>query len=302
MKGTNISSALIWMTDGLKSVSATPRLDAELICSAVTGLSNVKLITEGSRELTGGELQRIDEYLQRRIKGEPVAYLLGRKEFWNLEFVVDRNVLIPRPETEHIVEAALEWLQNFKNKNVKVLDLGTGSGCIGLALLHELLKNSASLSAEEAPNFTLSDLSVGALAVARLNAERLVPQRTIRMIESHWFEAFDPSERFDLIVSNPPYVEVEGGHTPDALAYEPQHALYSGPDGLDAYYEIIGDLPERLAEHGCFVGEIGASQRIPLSRIVAEKLDMDEFTLDFRADLAGLDRVMIISRHNGGRE
>jgi len=226
--------------------------------------------------------------LKRRLQGEPVAYITGRKDFFGLTLAVDARVLDPRPDTETLVEWALTCLPEFKpesrsestpapsNGSPRILDLGTGSGAVALALQHDR------------PDATVwaVDASEDALAVARANAARL--QLGVQFIASDWLNAVDVQHtgRFDLIVSNPPYV-AEGDPHLAALTHEPLQALTSGPDGLDDIRQIIAQAPVCLAPGGWLLLEHGWDQAAPVQALLREAGFVQ---VQSRRDLGGIER------------
>jgi release factor glutamine methyltransferase len=252
-----LDSALIALT---AAGCDTPRLDAEVLLAAAMGVDRGALIAEPER---GVEPEPFREYVRRRAQREPVAYILGRKGFRRLELAVDRRVLIPRPETEHVVEAALTLPAGDR-----VVDVGTGSGAIALAL------------ADERPDLGVvaTESSPGALAVARANAARL--GLAVELLEG---DLLDPVEGpIDAVVCNPPYVRAGERLAPE-LAYEPAEALYAGPTGLEVYHRLgpaLADVPFVALE----VGEGQAGD-------VAALLPGHE--VELVRDLAGIERVVV---------
>ncbi len=259
----------------LADVSDSPSLDAELLLARALGQDRSWLIAHRD-EAPDAEAQVLaDDWLARRRAGEPLAYITGSREFWSLHLEVTPAVLIPRPDTEVLVERALELIPPQDAR--RILDLGTGSGAIAIALASE----------RPAARVTATDASPQALAVARRNAERLVPGR-IRFVEGDWFAAVG-DERFDVIVSNPPYVAEDDAALADAaIAREPRAALAAGPDGLDAIRRIAAGLPAHLAPAGRALIEHGAMQAAAVAGILrAGGLEV----VACRRDLAGTDRV-----------
>jgi release factor glutamine methyltransferase len=216
---------------------------------------------------------RFAEQAMRRRHGEPLAYLLGRREFYGHVFEVNSAVLVPRPETEVLVERAV--LHAARIRNPRVLDLGTGSGCIAISLALAYGDVQA----------TAVDCSADALAVAERNAERLGAQ--VRFVQGDWFGALPASARFDLIVSNPPYV-AEGDPHLDALRFEPQHALTSGADGLQAIRHLVAVAPRHLTEGGWLLIEHGFDQADAVRRLMVEA-GLDD--VGSVPDLAGIARL-----------
>ena len=266
---------------GLKETSDTPRLDAKVLISSAINFSDTELITRDKEEVEEVLLERARTFLGRRKSGEPVAYILGEKEFWGLSFKVTPAVLIPRPETEQLVELALEWIGD---RDVRVLDLGAGSGCIGVSI------------AKNAPGkvlVTAVERSKDALLVLEENIKRHSVDAKVTTLQSHWFEGLGV-ERFDCIISNPPYVEIGGGIGVD---HEPDEALFAGEDGLDDYREILPQIEEHLNPRGIFYGEFGSTQLSRLALFAEGALGLD-CEVSFHRDLAGLDRVIEIRKES----
>lgn len=251
------------------------RFEAELLLGEVLGLDRVGLLRERSRALAPSELARFRALLAARLAGAPVAYLLGRREFWSLDFEVEPGVLIPRPETEVLVELACALLADAPAG--PVLDLGTGSGAVAIAL------------AVECPTREVlaMDRSAAALAVARRNVERLAPGR-VALVRGDWLGAVGAA-RAAAIVANPPYVEDDyPGLATDALRHEPREALAAGPAGLDALEAIIRDAPRCLLASGWLALEHGAGQG-PAVRELLAGAGFERVAT--RRDLADLERV-----------
>jgi release factor glutamine methyltransferase len=242
-----------------------------LICHAL-GLTRVGLITQSERTLTAEEALRLDTLLQRRLDGEPIAYIVGQREFFGLPFNVSPAVLIPRPDTELLVELALERLP----PSGSVLDMGTGSGAIAVALAHT--RRDAAVTA--------LDVSPAALAVARGNAA--LNQVPVRLLESDWYAAVH-QERFDLIVSNPPYIASGDRHLSEGdLRFEPSGALTDHADGLSALRIIIAGAPERLAPQAWLLMEHGYDQAEAVRALLSAQGYTD---VQSWRDLAGIERV-----------
>lgn len=263
-----------------RSGSATPRLDADLLLAEVLGVERHVLYMETDRRLTPGEQQRFSEFLDRRQAGENMAYILGRKEFYSLTFAVSRAVLIPRPETEVLVDLARERLRD--SAAPRVLEVGTGSGCLPITL---------AVHATDA-RFTASDLSPEALEVARRNAETHGVSNRIRFVQADGFGGLCGEEPFDLILSNPPYIRTAEISTLDAgiRRYEPRLALDGGEDGLAFYRREIPNLPPHLKPAATVLFEIGRDQADAVSGLF--RAAFPDRQVRIHSDLAGRPRVV----------
>ena len=286
-KARSIAAVLNASTDRLRAAGIeTDRLDARILMAHLLGCDQAWLL--GHREdLLPSDAQKSYHHLvERRISHEPVAYLTGVKEFWSLPFRVTPDTLIPRPDSEIVVETALKVLANDVGN---VIDLGTGTGCLLLSILHE--------------RTTLRgvgiDSSSRALSVAKGNAAALGLSQRAEFLNCRWddYSSFPSDEKFEVVVSNPPYIPDSdiAGLAADIRCFEPIFALNGGPDGLDAYRKIASCLPMLLAPGGCFVGEFGLGQSLLLRDILrAEGLQIQEI-ID---DAAGRQRC-IIARKEG---
>jgi release factor glutamine methyltransferase len=247
----------------------TPRLDAELLLAAAMGVDRAAIVSDPGRALEPAAARRFLEYAARRREREPVAYILGSKGFRSIELAVDPRVLIPRPETEHLVEAVLDL-----PRGSRVCDVGTGSGAIALAL------------ASERPDLEIvaTDASAEALAVAAANAERLGLTIELR----HGDLLAGVTGRLDAIVSNPPYVEDGAELAPDIVLHEPALALRAGPGGLDVIRRLL-PAAGATAAHTVAL-EIGAGQSGAVAALIREAGFPEVETI---ADLAGIERVLV---------
>ncbi|WP_371860636.1 peptide chain release factor N(5)-glutamine methyltransferase [Pseudoduganella lurida] len=242
-----------------------------LLCHAL-GLTRTGLITQSERALTGDEAARFAALVDRRLAGEPVAYLIGHREFYGLDFRVGPAVLIPRPDTELLVELALERLA----PRSRVLDMGTGSGAIAVALAHT----------RPDAQVTALDVSPAALDVARANATH--NQATVRFLHSDWFTAV-AGETFDLVVSNPPYIPDGDRHLSEGdLRFEPAGALTDGADGLSALRAIVAGAPDHLVPGGWLLMEHGYDQSAAVQALLGERGYTE---VQSWHDLAGIARV-----------
>ena len=275
----------------LGRVPASPRSDAEELLSRVLGTGRGDLRLFGARVLSAAEAERFEGWLARREAGEPVQYVTGRAAFRDLDLAVDRRVLVPRPETEGLVEAVLEVLAAERSRweHPRVLDLGTGSGAIALAI------------AQEAPHAQVAavDASEDALAVARANAIACALADRVTFSHGDWFGGVADDERFEVVVSNPPYIaESDADSLPaDVRDWEPHGALFSGPDGLDAPREIVDTAPRHLVAGGLLALELSESH----AHEVAAWLEGAHDWRDVRVldDLSGRPRVLLARRERG---
>lgn len=254
---------------------ATDRIEARVLLREVLNQSDAYLLAHGDDTLTAGQAQQYVALVVRRVAGEPIAYITGRREFHGREFVVNPAVLIPRPETELLVELALQCLP--AGESARVLDLGTGSGCIGITI------------AAERPQalVTLVDASEAALEVARGNAAQWAPSNTT-LLHSDWYSAVG-AERYDLIMANPPYVAEGDAHLEQGdLRFEPRTALAAGVDGLSDLQRIIAQAPQHLRVGGWLLLEHGFDQAVACAWLLEAAGFQDVFNAP---DLAGIPRV-----------
>jgi len=258
----------------------TARLDARLLLGDVLKLETAELVAHPERPLTAAESERFRDLIERRCRHQPVSQLLARREFWGLSYRVTADTLIPRPETETVVEAALADIAD-RGQALRILDLGTGTGCLLLTLLHEL---------RQATGIGI-DCSPAALAVARANAEALGLAERAEFRLGNWIDGL--TESFDLIVSNPPYITTPDMDqlAPEVARHEPHLALHGGSDGLDCYRAIARGLTGRLHPDGRLLLEIGADQGDWVAAIFAAA----GFQCTARRnDLAGLPRCLVL--------
>lgn len=277
-----IRSALLW-TAGYFSEKGvdSPRLTAEILLSRVLSLTRTQLFLEFDRPLSASELSDYKALIKRRAAREPLAYITGEREFFSLPISVTPDVLIPRPETELLVETAIAAMDEMPDSApLSVLDLGTGSSAIICALAWERPGHS----------YTGLDKSAKAVSVARNNAVRLGLE-SVRFLESDWFSALDALEKHHVIVSNPPYIpsRVVPALSPEVSLHEPLLALDGGPDGLDSIRSIISSAPDFLHHGGVLILEMGFDQKEAVTQIFAESGRFGE--PGFVKDYAGHFRV-----------
>lgn len=256
--------------------SPSARLDAELLLAAALGKSRSYLHTWPEKIVSSESALTFAEYLLRRRAGEPVAYILGQQGFWKLDLEVAPHTLIPRPDTELLVETALDLLPASP---ARVLDLGTGSGAIALALASE----------RPAWHITAVDRVLEAVALAERNRQRLQLDN-VHVLTSHWFSALD-GQRFDLIISNPPYIAAGDVHLVQGdVRFEPESALVAGADGLDDIREIIAAAPQHLNAGGRLMLEHGYDQAAAVRQLL---LDAGFEQVESRKDLGTHERITL---------
>jgi release factor glutamine methyltransferase len=276
-----IQKIAAWAADDFKKRGLeSPRLEAEILLATVLGVDRVRLIIDGQRPLSEQDLSAYRAVIQRRRSGEPVAYILGKREFYGRDFFVDKRVLIPRPDTEILLEAALEKTAH-RHLSGRALDLCTGSGCVALSFALE----------RRTWQVTGTDLSDDALEVAQKNAVRLGALWGVRFVPGDLFAALKPGEKFELITANPPYIpdaeiaELEAG----VRDFEPQSALAGGASGLDFYQRICQEARQFLVPGGVLAFEVGAGQAPDVERLLlAAGFERPER----KRDLGGHERVV----------
>lgn len=261
-------------------------LAAELLLMHVLGRERAWLYAHPEYELSREEAAAYEQLLARRSEGVPTQYLTGRQEFWGLEFEVGPGVLIPRPETEHVIEVALARLGPRRAEPLRIADVGTGSGCIAIALARELPH----------AEIVAMDISPVALDYTRRNAERHGVSGQLQFIETNLLDAClgpndRPQESFDLIASNPPYVALSDAENlpREVREHEPAEALFAGAQGLDVYPALINQAKRALSPDGIFVAEIGYNGAEQVRSLLPAPLWSD---LCVTRDLAGIDRVI----------
>jgi release factor glutamine methyltransferase len=258
----------------LASTSQYPRRDAELVLAHVLGCDPTALLTHPERLLSAQQAKQFEALLKRRLASEPVQYLTGEQEFFGLLFEVSPDVLIPRPETEHLVEAVLERFD--RNANPRIVDVGTGSGAIAVAIAHALTR----------AHVTAVDFYPKALEVARRNAERHGVMDRVTLRQADLLVEAGTAE-FDVVVSNPPYIANCEKLEPQVANYEPRSALYAGPTGLEVYERLIPQANRALKPQGWLMMEIGYGQQPALEALLGGWREVS-----FVPDLQGIPRVV----------
>jgi len=275
-----IESVLRWATDDFRSRGIdSPRLDAELLLAHALSSTRIALIVDAKRPLEGDELVRFRELVKRRRTREPVAYILGQREFYGRTFRVDRRVLVPRPDTETLVEVALDRTRRV-SLSMRALDLCTGSGCVAISLARE--RPTSGVAA--------SDISEDALAVARSNALRLGAYN-VGFGCGDLFAAVPPGRRFDLITANPPYIAEDemASLQPEIREHEPRLALLGGADGLAMLARVVRDAPAHLAAEGILAVEVGAGEAPAVAELFVRSGFVD---IERKRDYARIERVV----------
>lgn len=273
---TKLKSALQHAEEQLKATSPTPKLDAEVLMCEVLQVGRAYLIAHDTNELSETDTKAFEAYIQQRLTGKPIAYILNHREFWSLNLKVDESTLIPRPDTECLVEQAL--LLFDKKTKLQVLELGTGTGAIALAL------------AKERPNWDIlaTDIHASTLEVAKHNVKQHQATR-ITLLQSNWFESV-PKQQFDLIISNPPYITENDEHLDMGdVRFEPKRALTSGPEGLDDLKHIIRLAKAYLKPQGVLMFEHGYHQAEALIQLMTDENYQDIQSI---CDYSGHDRVI----------
>lgn len=258
----------------------TAELDARLLAEVAFQMDRLELVNRERDELTPEQVKAFEAFARRRLEGEPVFRILGEKEFWGLGFRLNAATLVPRPETELLVEKALEIVGALNG--ARILDLGTGTGCIPISILTEYSDITG----------VAVDLSAEALEMARFNANRHGVGSRLTTLKGSWFDPLEPGERFDLITSNPPYIETAdiAGLMVEVREHDPHLALDGGADGLVAYRAIAAEAPLFLKPEGVLLLEIGSGQGQAVSDIL---VGAGFAEVEVTQDLGGHDRVIL---------
>lgn len=279
MAEQTVSEAIREAATRLSETSDTARLDAELLMAEALGVTRSEMLLRHTGDPVPNAFSRL---IERRLRHEPIAYILGHQDFYGRSFIVTPEVLIPRSDSESVVEAALDVMPDKGLDHGRVLDCGTGSGALLLTLLAERTSFEG----------VGIDSSLGALAVAAANAARLGVQDRARLLRLDWRDANWQSGigKFDLVIANPPYVETTAQLAPSVREYEPGAALFAGPDGLDDYRCLVPQLRGLLKSGGTAVLEIGAEQAESVSALAQS----GGFHATLRRDLAHRPRALVL--------
>ena len=263
--------------------SSTPSLDARLLLAHALNYSQEKLLINYDKELEQDIETSFFEFVARREEQEPIAYILGRQEFYGLEFAVNKHVLIPRPETELIIDILKEdSARKDQNDNIDILELGIGSGAVSVCLAKEILL----------ANITAAEVSDQAIEIAQSNISKHKVQNQVKILKSDWYSALDKGKKYDYIVSNPPYICRSEIYqmSKETIDFEPDLALYADNEGLSSYQAIIQNAKNFLKNDGKLVFEIGYSQK----NMILDLLKRAGFeNTSVKQDLSGLDRIII---------
>jgi release factor glutamine methyltransferase len=266
----------------------SPRMTAEILLAHVLGYRRIDLYLKYDQPLTLDELAQYKVLVKRRLAREPVAYILGTKPFWTHDVIVSPDVLIPRPESEGLVEAALKLLPGDDDgRPQRVLETGVGSGAVIIALASERPQH----------RFFASDISTAALAVARKNRDHIIAPKTLHLFAGDWFGALKPDTAcFDLILSNPPYVPSGefAGLQDEVAAYEPRIALDGGRQGVDCIETLIHRAPVFLSDRGSLLLEIGYGQKEAVTAIADHARAYE--TIQFSQDHSQIDRIALLRK------
>jgi release factor glutamine methyltransferase len=261
------------------SQSQTYALDADILLAHILNCERKDLFLLHEHSVTNTLAQKYMELIERRKNDEPIAYIVGHKEFWGMDFQVNDSTLIPRPDTETIIESVLQHFQDA-NSNYNILDLGTGSGCL-IITLAKLFPNST---------YTAVDLNIKALKTAQKNATNLLNNNNINFIESNWFEKLK-NKKYDIIVANPPYIDPNTTLDKTVQYYEPHKALFAENNGLADYQTIALQMKDFLSGKGLAFFEIGIDQ----APLVADIFTKNGFrVIEIRNDLSNIPRVLVV--------
>ena len=282
----NINQAIINYAKKLENINNDYKvsyIEAQTIIMYVLNISKIKLISEGLKDLTEEQITQIDNLINRRLNYEPLSYIINKKEFYGFDFYVNRNVLIPRPETEELIELVQDYIKD--KDNISICDIGSGSGNIPITLKKLFLEQNKNI------DITAIEISNGAFEVIKKNALNILGDEKIINIINADALIFSPKNKFDIIVSNAPYVPLrDKGSLQKDLEFEPQNALYSGEDGLDFYKSFLSIIENYLKDNGAFFFEIGYDQGDALIDI-CNSLNIKNVSV--KKDLSGKDRFLV---------
>lgn len=287
MENWTIEKLLGWMVGYFTEKNIdSPRISAELLLSQIMGMKRIELYMHFQKPVEKQQLDNLHKLVKRAANNEPIAYLVGKTEFYSLEIQVSSDCLIPRPETEMLTERAIEFLRDRSSKSGLVCDLCTGSGCIALAIAKNV--SDAQIIA--------TDISDAALSIAEKNIEAHKLQDRIHLLCGDLFDPLIPqldTEKFDLITCNPPYITSDEFLTLDKNVrdYEPKSALLAGTDGLDVYRRICQRIDEFLKPDGCLMLEIGYLQGPAVKQLLEETNSFSSITIE--KDFSNNDRIVI---------
>lgn len=275
-----IKEIIIRYSKELEEISPTPRLDVETLLQKALGIDRLYILLNLDKDLSEDEEKTFNKFIEERLNNRPIAYIVGNREFMGLDFYVQEGVLIPRPDTEVLVEEVIEIAKD--KGQIEILDIGAGSGAITVSLAKYL----------ENAKLTSVDISEIALEIAKKNAISNNVEDRINFVKSDLFSSLNKNQKFDIIVSNPPYIKREVIDTLDKQVkdFEPYNALEGGIDGLDFYRAITTQAKDYLKEGGVLAYEVGHDQ----SEDVSKLMEMDGYTNIYtRKDLQQIDRVVI---------
>jgi release factor glutamine methyltransferase len=266
--------------DDQRVISAN--LDAEVLLCAVTNLNRTQLFLQHEVEVDTDVMTIFRQYIEERAQHKPVAYIIGIREFMGIIFKVNRHTLIPRPDSESMVEYAIEFMPDVKHP-YRALDLGAGSGCLSLSLISRYPNATA----------TLLDYDTNTLDVAKENASLLNLKSRVDFVLSHWCDALEPNRKYDIILCNPPYIDAQEDLMPDVVLYEPHRALFAGDQGYECYQQIAEKLHHHMCNGSVAFFEVGAGQARKVEEIFARN---GYKILGIKKDLNSIERVIALAR------
>lgn len=284
-----IAAAKAWAVQALSQAQIkSPLLTADLLLAFVLGWDRVRVLSHPEEEISPEAVERFQSLIHRRAGGEPLQYLTGEQEFYGLVFRVGPGVLIPRPETEILVEKAIHLIRRGPGSGIRILDIGTGSGCIAASIAHEVLACSG----------CAVDISAAALRIARENLVRHGVDGRIRLVQSNLLDCFPCAPQFEFIFCNPPYVALKDCDSlpPEVRFYEPHRALFGGESGMELYNALMPEVPLRLTAGGYLLLELGAGQADEVSGLAKNAGLSVEAILP---DLQGIPRCLVARKHPG---